>query len=245
MLRTNIHGSASGHEADDVQPSALEGSMGRENTAQQIVTVIEEDVVLGRLHPMVRLIEDEMMQRFDSKRHVVRQALSQLENIGLVERIRNRGAFIRSYTPEEVVAIYDMRELLEAAAADRIPLPAPQGLLEALSRIQGQHGRAVTNGHLREVFRQNIAFHRTLFSACGNTYLSNAIEEYAQKAHAIRFAGVTDQAMMAQARDEHVAIIEALKQNDRKELHRLCYRHLQPSKERYIQLYRAREVVST
>ncbi|WP_110656755.1 GntR family transcriptional regulator [Salinicola halimionae] len=206
-----------------------------------IVSAIEEDIVLNRAHPKERLVEEDLMQRFAGKRHVVRQALFQLENAGLVERIKNRGAFVKSYTPDEVEGIYVMRELLEEAAADRIPMPAPSSLINELTAIQAQHSAAVENGDLSAVFHQNIAFHRTLFAACGNEYLSDTINEFAQKAHAIRFIGTTDRQSILLARDEHLAMIDALERQDRAELHRLCYRHLQPSKERYLHLYRLRE----
>lgn len=95
-------------DADDLEtrPSAA-------SVAEEIVGSVEEDIVLGRLHPKERLVEEDLIERFDCKRHVVRQALFQLEDIGLVERIRNRGAFVKAYTPEEVEHLYAMREILE------------------------------------------------------------------------------------------------------------------------------------
>lgn len=228
---------AAGHRlADEHAEPQVEGVR-----VADIVSAIEEDIVLNRAHPKERLVEEDLMQRFAGKRHVVRQALFQLENAGLVERIKNRGAFVKSYTPEEVEGIYVMRELLEEAAADRIPMPAPPSLIEALTDIQARHSAAVESGDLRAVFHHNIAFHRTLFAACGNDYLADTINEFAQKAHAIRFIGTTDRDAILLARDEHLAMIDALERQDRAELHRLCYRHLQPSKERYLHLYRIRE----
>jgi len=227
--------------ADRRQGSENEDAAVETGSVTDIVSAIEEDIVLSRLHPKERLVEEDLMQRFAGKRHVVRQALFQLESIGLVERIKNRGAFVKSYTPEEVEAIYVMRELLEEAAAERIPMPAPPALIDSLKSIQAQHSAAVESGDLRAVFRHNIAFHRALFAACGNAYLADTINEFAQKAHAIRFIGTTDHDSIILARDEHIAMIDALERQDRSRLHRLCYQHLQPSKERYLHLYRLRE----
>ncbi|WP_204352621.1 GntR family transcriptional regulator [Salinicola halophilus] len=210
-------------------------------TVPAIVSAIEEEIVLSRLHPRERLVEEDLMRRFDGKRHIVRQALFQLENAGLVERIKNRGAFVRAYTPDEVEAIYAMRELLEGSAAAQIPLPAPSSLLEALNRIQHAHSEAIERSDWRAVFRHNIDFHRTLFAACGNPYLSETINDFAQKAHAIRFIGTTDRESIELARDEHRGMIDALEREDREAFSRLCHRHLQPSKERYLRLYRQRE----
>lgn len=202
-----------------------------------IVAAVEEDIVLGRLHPRERLVEETMMERFNCKRHVVRQALFQLDNIGLTERIKNRGAFVRSYPPDEVEDIYAMREILELAAVNELPLPAPPEWLAELKEVHRQHSEAVYAHDLRQVFHMNIAFHRTLFRACGNTYLYATINEFAQKAHGIRFIAITDRDALAQARREHELMIEAIRDEDRERLADLCRQHLLPSKNRYLELY--------
>ncbi|SBR51706.1 MULTISPECIES: GntR family transcriptional regulator [unclassified Halomonas] len=202
-----------------------------------IVAAVEEDIVLGRLHPRERLVEETMMERFNCKRHVVRQALFQLDSIGLTERIKNRGAFVRSYPPDEVEDIYAMREILELAAVNKLPLPAPPEWLAELEAVHQQHSEAVYAHDLRQVFHMNIAFHRTLFRACGNTYLYTTINEFAQKAHGIRFIAITDRDALAQARREHELMIEAIRDEDRERLADLCRQHLLPSKNRYLELY--------
>ena len=113
------------------------------SVTEDIVGSVEEDIVLGRLHPRERLVEEDLIERFDCKRHVVRQALFQLESIGLVERIRNRGAFVKAYTPEEVEQLYAMREILELAGVDALPLPAPEQWLSELEDIHQRYSAAV------------------------------------------------------------------------------------------------------
>lgn len=202
-----------------------------------IVAAVEEDIVLGRLYPRERLVEEAMMERFDCKRHVVRQALFQLESIGLTERIKNRGAFVKSYPPEEVEEIYAMRELLELAAVKALPLPAPPEWLAELEEVHRRHSEAVDSHDLRQVFHMNIAFHRTLFRVCGNAYLYATINEFAQKAHGIRFIAITNRDSLIQARREHQAMIDAIRAEDRQRLADLCRQHLLPSKNRYLELY--------
>lgn len=208
-----------------------------ENGVDDIVAAVEEDIVLGRLHPRERLVEEALMERFDCKRHVVRQALFQLDSIGLTERIKNRGAFVRSFPPEEVEEIYAMREILELAAVDALPLPAPAEWLAELEEVHQRYSDAVDSHDLRQVFHMNIAFHRTLFRACGNTYLYATINEFAQKAHGIRFIAITDRDSLGQARSEHQAMIDAIRAEDRQLLADLCRKHLLPSKNRYLALY--------
>ena len=163
--------------------------------AELAIAAIEEDIVLAKLHPRQRITEDELLARFGLKRHVVREVLATLERMGLVERRKNIGALVRSFTRREVKELCAMRELLETEAAKRMPLPPPAEALERLSDIQRTHDRAVERKNLREVFRANLAFHRALFSLAGDEVLEQAIEEYARQTHAIRFSTLASAAV--------------------------------------------------
>jgi DNA-binding GntR family transcriptional regulator len=201
-----------------------------------VVERIEEDIVLGRLHPRERLIEDELMERFGAKRHVIRQSLLDLERMGVVERVPNRGAQVRSYAAAAVQQLYQMREVLETYAASLIPMPLPVEALDKLKAIQAEHDDAVHKGDLRRVFRLNIAFHWALFDNCGNAYLTECINDHSQRAHVIRFHSVNQKRYMLRARDEHRAMIAAIEASDREALIEVCRKHLTPSKEAYLKL---------
>ncbi|AOY96818.1 GntR family transcriptional regulator [Cupriavidus sp. USMAA2-4] len=207
---------------------------------QRAIDALEEDIVFGRLHPRERLVEDDLMERFGLKRHVVRQALSALEQMGAVERRRNVGALVRAFEPEEVVELFGLRELLEAQAAALIPLPVPPVRLQALVAVQRRHDAAVAAGDAHAVFRINQQFHRELFALAGNTVLLQAIAEYARRTHPIRFGSLATAAYRERARQEHWAMIDALRAGRREELVALCRQHLQPSRDAYLAAQRER-----
>lgn len=202
----------------------------------QIVRSLEEEIVLGRLRPRERLLEEELAKHFDAKRHVIRAALAELESMGIVIRQPNRGAAVRDFTAEEVEQIYDVRYLLERHAAQIIPLPADPALVAKLNEVQARHGKAVDEQDLRAVFRANLEFHRVLFAACGNPYLAEQIHALASRAHAIRFHAITDDALLSRARREHGEMIALLESGDRDKLVELVGEHIKPSKEAYLKL---------
>ncbi len=209
-------------------------------TAEAARDALEEDIVLGRLHPRQRLTEDELMARFGLKRHAVRSVLASLELMGAVQRKRNVGAEVRAFQAAEVVELYALRELLETRAAGQIPLPAPPQALEALVGIQREHDAAVSAGDARGVFRSNQRFHRALFGLTRNPVLEQAIEEYARRTHPIRFGTLAQPGYRERARQEHWAMIEALRSGDRAALIDICARHLLPSRDAYLAAERAR-----
>lgn len=203
----------------------------------RVIERLEEDIVFGRRRPRERLVEEDLVALVGVKKHVIRQALVELERMGLVKRQRNKGAVVRDFTPEDVRQIFEVRELLEAEAARQIPLPAPPALIKALRKIYEEHSEAVQSGDLHTAFRANIRFHQTLFRACGNTYLAEAIDAFAFKAHGIRSYALADPDLLRHARDEHREIIEALTTGNREHFVELCVDHLKPTVRAYIEAY--------
>ncbi|WP_460911197.1 GntR family transcriptional regulator [Paraburkholderia jirisanensis] len=201
---------------------------------------LEDEIVLGVLHPRERLIEDELCARFDLKRHVARQVLVELEQRGLAERRRNVGAVVKSFSAREVTELYDLRELLETHAASRIPFPVERAQLDALDALQAQHDAAAQAGDLRRVFRVNMAFHHAFFALCGDRVLVDAIHEYERRTHAIRSVSIVFPQYLERARAEHHQIIAALKHGDRERLIELCRSHLLPSRDAYLEAHHRR-----
>lgn len=216
----------------------------RDSAAADLVSALEFDILFGRLRPRERLVEDALMQRFSAKRHVVRQALADLEGMGIIVRAPNRGATVRDFTAQEVEEICELREILQHRAAQRIPLPVAPELLAKLQTIQRRHDKAVAARDPRAIDLANEEFHHTLFAACGSAQLLAAIEHYAYLTRAMRLYPLVNPVILDQLRREHWAMIEALKSSDRKALLRLVVGHIQPSKKIYLEVRREIETSS-
>ncbi|HEY4541480.1 MAG TPA: GntR family transcriptional regulator [Noviherbaspirillum sp.] len=206
-----------------------------EPLVRQVVEALEEDIVFGYLHPRERLVEDDLRARFNLKRHVVRQVLGELEQMGLIERKKNIGALVKSYTVKEVIDLYTVRDILETNCARQIPLPVPPEKLAELETIQRQHDAAVAASDLRTAFRVNIAFHKALFALSDNAALTEMIEVAAQRAHTIRSQSMVFPHFLEKARLDHWGMIEALRACDQEKLVALCRDHLLPSRDAYIE----------
>ncbi len=213
-------------------------------TNPDIVRTLEENIVFGVFHPKERLTEEGLMARFNLKRHLVRDALSQLDAMGLVIRVPNRGAFVRELTPQEVIEIYEVREILEVAAALRTPLPAPKKVIEALKEIQDHHSEAIAKNDVRKVFRLNIQFHHEQFSACENTKLVQGILDYAQQAHPIRAIKYAEAGHLQKLERDHRRIIKAMEGRNREALVEIVRHHLPDSRDAYLRAYALRHGIS-
>jgi DNA-binding GntR family transcriptional regulator len=219
-----------------IQPPAP-AAAAEKATWQQVAQGLQVDIISGHLQPKEHLVEDEVMRRFGASRYAVRRALEELQSLGLATRTENRGTRIRGYSPQEVADLYDMRELLEAGAALRIPMPVPGPLVDELVRIQKQHDAATRKGDLYSMYSSNEEFHRTLFGACPNAMLVEAIAQYSLQVQPVRMRFVHDQARRREAGEEHWEMIDALKAGDGKLLARIVGRHLSLSKAAYAKAH--------
>jgi DNA-binding GntR family transcriptional regulator len=206
----------------------------REDGQAEIQRRIEEDIIFGRLAPGSRLVEDTLMARYGASRHYVRQALVQLERLGIVRREKNVGATVRSYSPDEVRQIYEVREMLTRQAALQIPLPAPADLVARLKEIQADYARHAEAGDLRGMHETNDAFHLVLFSGCGNPYLVQTLQDYMGLTLPMRAKNLADREGLLISLRQHDIMIELLQGADSWALAQLCVDHMQYSKADYL-----------
>jgi DNA-binding GntR family transcriptional regulator len=79
---------------------------------------IRRSIVEGSYPPGSRLVEQALSAELSLSRTPIREALRRLEVEGLVLYRRNRGAVVRTTTPEEVADLYELRARLESYAAE-------------------------------------------------------------------------------------------------------------------------------
>lgn len=212
--------------------------MERRTDLERVVRTLEEDIIFGRLRPRERLVEDVLLDRFATKRHVVRQALSELVRLGVVVKAPNKGAVVRDFTGTEVEEIYEMRELLHARATQRMALPADPALVALLHDINARRTRAIEVDDFRLIYALNDDFHQAIFGACGNRHLAETISQYESLSHLIRSWRIGDAKGLRESQKEHEEMIIALETGDRSRLVQLVVDHIKPSKKAYLAAHR-------
>lgn len=200
---------------------------------ERVVNLVKHQIIFGCLRPRERLIEDDLCAKIGVSRHLIRTVFVRLEHLGLVTRRPNKGAVVRDFSVEEVEEIYEMRALLQAEAARRVPLPASRLLLERLHAIHAEHAAAIARQDLGLVCTVNNEFHRTFFAAAGNRMLAQMIERLWTESLAIRCYAIGDPALLVRSHQEHGQIIDALMGGDRARLVQHVVDHIWPALESY------------
>jgi DNA-binding GntR family transcriptional regulator len=113
-----------------------------------VVEAIRRGILANDLVPRQRLVEAELCKLLGASRGNVRSALIELEHEGLIERVVNRGARVRSVGLEEALQIAEVRMVVESLcvfkAAEKITDPEVKELRELGKQLKerAEHGDA-------------------------------------------------------------------------------------------------------
>jgi DNA-binding GntR family transcriptional regulator len=138
-----------------------------------VVRLISAQILEGRYKPGDRLNESQIARELNISRIPVREALSQLQEQGLVQNRERRGMFVTDIGQEEVLQISSLRIILETEAlklAQKHMTPAIAAQLDALVDQMD-----TWNGTLLEAAALDLEFHRLIWKASGNPYLERSL----------------------------------------------------------------------
>jgi DNA-binding GntR family transcriptional regulator len=151
------------------------GRLTKDPMHEAVVSEIEDAIMRGKLKPGARLIEAEISDQFGVSRGPIREAMIELEMLGLIERIPYRGAVVTSeLTKGDVMDLKTFRNMTEAWAAQRIleQDDTKRGqTLEVLEAIVDEMKTANRDSDLSRMLSLDFKFHNELIFQAGNPLL--------------------------------------------------------------------------
>lgn len=176
-----------------------------------IVRALREAITKGDLAEGEVLRQEEIAKLFNVSRIPVREALSRLEEQGLVTTKRYRGAVVSALSTDEIREIFEFRALLEPAvlrvSVDRLT-PAHLKQARLACEAFGREPNSVKWGQL------NRDFHYSLYQDAGRPYYLQVIGTALDRVERYLRAQLVLTDGMETARREHKAILEACTDGD-------------------------------
>lgn len=196
---------------------------------------LREEIVSGRLESGAPLVEAAVAARYGTSRTPVREALRRLEQDGLVER-GDRGLRVRTRGPEEILEIYEVRILLEAAAARGA---ADRGTRLDLMRIRhaAEAMVAADAGDPDVMVATNRAFHEEIWGASHNGTLVDLLTRL--NSHVTRYPAttLTSPGRWAEVLSEHADLVAAIEARDGDEAARIAADHMAGARDIRLRWY--------
>ena len=195
----------------DVMPGKFQAvDIGKTASAAVIIfNALRKAIIEGDLTDGDPLRQDEIARSFNTSRIPVREALTMLEQQGLVKTVRYKGAVVAALSMQEAGEIFDFRALLEAEV---IRQAVPNMTPEILDQAQEFLERFSAASDPMEYGDLNRGFHATLYRASGRPYHLNVIENSMDRIDRYLRAQLVLSGGMSRADREHQAILDACRQ---------------------------------
>lgn len=118
----------------------MTGNNGSRNGSVQarLIAEVRRRIIMGEIQPGVNISELALAEEFGVSRTPVRETFKQLQTEGLIEIRPRVGTFVTTPSRREIIELFEMKELLEGAAA----------------RLLAQRGRVPEIDQLEENLRQ-------------------------------------------------------------------------------------------
>jgi DNA-binding GntR family transcriptional regulator len=150
------------------------------------------DILTFRLKPGEKTSERSLAERYGLGMAPIRAALPRLVQEGFVEKTAERGTFIAPLTLRGIRETYQMRYMLEPAAAE---LAAVRGMdaarLDRLRKVCETEWKPDDDDALIHLLLANRDFNLAIAEASGNALLANTIRHLQNLSLRILFLGVT------------------------------------------------------
>lgn len=150
----------------------------RKNLSDQVYEILEKRIIDGDIPPGTRLGEDAIADDFGVSRSPVRQAIAELERIGLAERsgVRDRRVVIPS--AKLVADTYDTWAILEVGRCYSSSLAATKEDHVKIRRLLDEMEKAKRRGPTAQYVKLSRQFHDLLKCRCDNMQLLSVLRDF-------------------------------------------------------------------
>lgn len=187
--------------------------------------LIKEKVVTLELPPSAVIDEQLLMEELDLGRTPIREALQRLDSEGLVNVVPRRGTFVSDISITDLQKIFELRIVLEGfcarLAAQRITddqLERIETVLRDLEELQ--------NGDSPALMSVDKRFHRLLYRAAGNEFLTEALDRLYDLSLRLWYLVLARLDDVRDSIEQHHRILEALREGDSEQAEFLVQSHI-------------------
>lgn len=205
---------------------------------ERVAVELRHRIARGQLTPGTALSEAALAQEFGASRTPIREALKRLQAEGLVVIRPRVGSFVSAPSRLEINELFEVKEILEGAAAR---LFANRGNIPELEQLRDNVRRsevAVTNGDLNQYVELVHEYHDLIMRGAGNTKLLMLYQIlmnqllYSQFVHlSVRKSG-----RAPQSDHEHHSVLHVIEARDGATAERLMREHVRASHQALMEM---------
>ena len=182
---------------------------------------------MGEIRPGEYLSEMSLVERFHASRTPIREALVHLHKEGLLQRGPHRGYQVAEVSLESVRELFELRLILEPAAAKMAARNASSTTtLAELTEIGRKMEEALQSRQSVEVNNLDVIFHMAVADASGNKKLATIITEVMNQLRRFHADCYVRSPWLSDTVHEHQKVLEAIKSGNSAGAEQSMARHI-------------------
>ena len=179
---------------------------GSSSATDRAYRVLRDEILRCSLKPGSRIVEGELAERLGMSKTPIKKALGMLAHEGFVEVRPRHGYRVTEITLADVQEIYQLRQILEPAAAE---LAAANATPEQLQSLRFLVENQPDEGYEDKVARV-LKFHEVLAAASGNARLAATLGSLVDEMQRLMSIGLDIDESVSHHADEHRELVDAL-----------------------------------
>ena len=195
---------------------------------------IKQMIVLNKITPGTMLVERQLCEALNLSRTPIRGALRELENENLVTFFPGRGMVVSSIRIEDVIEIYEIREVLDVLAIKLFLLKNNQDKIDELrSHLQAMK-KSLDAKDFQDFINQDMEFHNCYLNNTGNLRLESIMISLHDQIN--RFLSLTsnDEERCLISYQDHKKVMDAIDEGDNDMAEQMVYQHIQNAREYHV-----------
>lgn len=189
---------------------------------EQASKTLREMIASHRFSPGKWINVERLAKDLGVSRTPIRQAMMDLEKEGLVEHIPKQGIRMAEMTLQMAYDLYTVRGLLEGLAARLAAENMDKRTLARLKSIMKEQKEIVKNQDVVEYSKSDFHFHGLIYGLSGNWLLRDLLENIKTRSRPF-VCDITP--IMTELYQDHMEVVEALKNHDPVTAERVMRRH--------------------
>jgi GntR family transcriptional regulator, rspAB operon transcriptional repressor len=172
--------------------------------------IIDQTIELGAL-----ISEKQIAEMLGTSKTPVREAFAQLQSLGLMEILPQRGGRVFYPSPEQVRELGEIRLELESCAIRFTMARNAAAFLDVASAVAARMIEQFDVANPAAYQRLDADFHKSFFTFCGNTMLAKAYDLFHPRICALRAYLSAPQAyLLTRSFEEHKMMVDHLRKGD-------------------------------
>lgn len=193
------------------------------NLDKLVYNKVKEMILKKQLKPGEQLIQEELAKKLGVSRTPLRKALSQLVKEHLVKVMPQGGTYVKEFSKEEMITIFEMREVLEGLACRRATQVVKKEQSEYFKNLYEKAMESITDTDWRIYQRADVKFHFFVIGASGVKLLEDIVKTFHILSNSFTPGLIRPP---KETFPEHMAIIDALARRDPDAAESLMREHL-------------------